>query len=228
MKKKQSSIIPGILFAVLVILDIKNLITILSSGYAPSLGWVLRVAGYAVIAFALLTSRRDIVLLIGFAVSALASLFGNNHILSIVAWLGTVVIGAAYLTNYVPQLAKTAKSIWFVPALCVIAGWVIYAIPTTSTAGWVNVAPSILNDIVLVLSLLLSMNYVVNPPRQQQIEVAEETVEEEEENETYDSFTPDTSAVDAVEEMKKYKDLLDSGAISQEEFDAKKKQLLGL
>ena len=32
----------------------------------------------------------------------------------------------------------------------------------------------------------------------------------------------------SVEEMKKYKDLLDSGAISQEEFDAKKKQLLGL
>ncbi len=31
-----------------------------------------------------------------------------------------------------------------------------------------------------------------------------------------------------AEELKKYKDLLDSGVISQEEFDAKKKQLLGL
>ena len=30
-----------------------------------------------------------------------------------------------------------------------------------------------------------------------------------------------------AEELKKYKDLLDAGAISQEEFDAKKKQLLG-
>ena len=29
-------------------------------------------------------------------------------------------------------------------------------------------------------------------------------------------------------ELKQYKDLLDSGVISQEEFDAKKKQLLGL
>ena len=63
MKQKQtSSILPGILFAILVVLDIKNLITILSSGYAPSLGWILRVAGYVVITFALLTSRRDIVL----------------------------------------------------------------------------------------------------------------------------------------------------------------------
>ena len=32
----------------------------------------------------------------------------------------------------------------------------------------------------------------------------------------------------AAEEIKKYKDLLDSGIITQEEFDAKKKQLLGL
>ena len=31
-----------------------------------------------------------------------------------------------------------------------------------------------------------------------------------------------------ADELKKYKDLLDSGAISQEEFDAKKKELLGL
>ena len=30
------------------------------------------------------------------------------------------------------------------------------------------------------------------------------------------------------DELKKFKDLLDSGAITQEEFDAKKKQLLGL
>lgn len=31
-----------------------------------------------------------------------------------------------------------------------------------------------------------------------------------------------------TDELKKYKDLLDSGVITQEEFDAKKKQLLGL
>ena len=33
---------------------------------------------------------------------------------------------------------------------------------------------------------------------------------------------------DEADQLKKYKDLLDSGVISQEEFDAKKKQLLGL
>ena len=36
------------------------------------------------------------------------------------------------------------------------------------------------------------------------------------------------NSVSPAEELKKFKDLLDSGVISQEEFDAKKKQLLGL
>ena len=36
------------------------------------------------------------------------------------------------------------------------------------------------------------------------------------------------SAVSSADELKKYKELLDSGVITQEEFDAKKKQLLGL
>lgn len=37
-----------------------------------------------------------------------------------------------------------------------------------------------------------------------------------------------TARVNNAEELKKYKELLDSGVITQEEFDTKKKQLLGL
>ena len=36
------------------------------------------------------------------------------------------------------------------------------------------------------------------------------------------------AAASNADELKKYKDLLDSGVITQEEFDEKKKQLLGL
>ncbi len=39
--------------------------------------------------------------------------------------------------------------------------------------------------------------------------------------------TPQT-AVSQADELKKFKDLLDNGIITQEEFDQKKKQLLGL
>ena len=39
---------------------------------------------------------------------------------------------------------------------------------------------------------------------------------------------PQQATVSAADELKKFKELLDMGAITQEEFDAKKKELLGL
>ena len=39
---------------------------------------------------------------------------------------------------------------------------------------------------------------------------------------------PSNAGQSAADELKKYKDLLESGTITQEEFDAKKKQILGL
>ncbi len=39
---------------------------------------------------------------------------------------------------------------------------------------------------------------------------------------------PASNETSSVEDLKKYKELLDTGVISQEEFDAKKKQLLGM
>lgn len=39
---------------------------------------------------------------------------------------------------------------------------------------------------------------------------------------------PTIQQTSSADELKKFKDLLDSGVITQEEFDAKKKQLLGL
>ena len=41
-------------------------------------------------------------------------------------------------------------------------------------------------------------------------------------------IAPVSNTTDEADQLKKYKDLLDSGVITQEEFDAKKKQLLGL
>jgi len=49
--------------------------------------------------------------------------------------------------------------------------------------------------------------------------------QQKKEQDTNSSITP---KVDEADQLKKYKELLDSGVITQEEFDAKKKQLLGL
>ena len=43
-----------------------------------------------------------------------------------------------------------------------------------------------------------------------------------------DISTREEAQPDNTEELKKFKDLLDSGVITEEEFEAKKKQLLGL
>ena len=48
------------------------------------------------------------------------------------------------------------------------------------------------------------------------------------ENKKLTQVKPDTLYTDYVVELKKYKELLDEGIISQEEFDAKKSQVLGL
>ena len=42
------------------------------------------------------------------------------------------------------------------------------------------------------------------------------------------STTAVSSTIGGADKLKMYKDLLDSGTITQEEFDAKKKEILGL
>ena len=50
----------------------------------------------------------------------------------------------------------------------------------------------------------------------------------EKEKTSISTQTTNNTIVSSADELKKYKELLDSGVISQDEFDAKKKQLLGL
>lgn len=51
---------------------------------------------------------------------------------------------------------------------------------------------------------------------------------EEAKNSTPQQNAPSAPAASAMDELKKLKELLDMGIVTQEEFDAKKKQLLGL
>lgn len=55
-----------------------------------------------------------------------------------------------------------------------------------------------------------------------------EITEEELEKIKQEQNASATNTISAADELKKFKELLDMGAITQEEFDAKKKQLLGL
>ena len=52
--------------------------------------------------------------------------------------------------------------------------------------------------------------------------------ERQESTESHASTPAPALQANAIDELKKLKELLDAGIITQEEFDAKKKQLLGL
>ena len=59
-------------------------------------------------------------------------------------------------------------------------------------------------------------------------EISKLLLERQEKKDTSAPASPTVVSSSNADELKKYKELLDSGIITQEEFDAKKKQLLGL
>ena len=115
------------------------------------------------------------------------------------------------------------KKIWFVPAAVLLLGCVIDWIEFLS-ATWIW--KSMLVSIVEIVALLFAGMWV-----KEIVAPAEASSVNE-----YATFNPQSvnstpassSAIGGADKLKMYKDLLDSGTITQEEFDAKKKEILGL
>lgn len=118
------------------------------------------------------------------------------------------------------------KKIWFVPAAvlllgCVI-GWITGGYFEFLSAAWKSMLVSIV-EIVALLFAGMWVKEIVAPAEASPV------------NE-YATFNPQSinstpassSAIGGADKLKMYKDLLESGTITQEEFDAKKKQILGL
>lgn len=83
-------------------------------GHFQMLIWV---ASYAILAFALLTKRRDIFLPVGFALPCLACLFHLNfaNVLSLLGNLGMAFLAVVFVTDYLPQFREQMKKLWFIP-----------------------------------------------------------------------------------------------------------------
>ena len=89
-------------------------------GIAPAsynVQMLIWVASYAVLAFALLTKRRDIFLPVGFALPCLACLFHLNfaNVLSLLGNLGMAFLAVVFVTDYLPQFREQMKKLWFIP-----------------------------------------------------------------------------------------------------------------
>lgn len=89
-------------------------------GIAPAsynVQMLIWVASYAVLAFALLTKRRDIFLPVGFALAGIACLFSLNFrsILLLLGNWGMAFWAVVFVTDYLPQLREQMKKLWFIP-----------------------------------------------------------------------------------------------------------------
>ena len=85
------------------------------------------VASYAVLAFALLTKRRDIFLPVGFALAGIACLFHmsfTNVLLLLGNW-GMAFLAVVFVTDYLPQLREQVKKFWFIPPAVVALATVL-------------------------------------------------------------------------------------------------------
>lgn len=106
---------------------------------------------------------------------------------------------------------KNATVIGIIGALLRMLSWVVYL---AVDSGWPYGQVDIRTALCDMVGILLACMVLQNTPQIQTVKIKQPTIEQKTDN--------------RIEELTKLKDLLDTGVISQEEFDAKKKQILGV
>ena len=225
---KKYALIAAICYAVYAIYNIINrIIYVSNSEYATITGFnILLWIGMLGMAVALFMKNHKIVI----AAAGVNALLGAYHIVSYFSlWNLCDFLAYASVVVFVVLTLKgndVVKKIWFVPAAVLLLGYVIYWI-TDGYFEFLSVAwKSMLVSIVEIVALLFVGMWV-----KEIIAPAEASSVNE-----YATFNPQSinstpassSAIGGADKLKMYKDLLESGTITQEEFDAKKKQILGL
>ena len=122
------STVAGALFAFGGVMELFQWLRILRfmsfSDYVQMLIWV---ASCAVLAFALLTKRRDIFLPVGFALAGIACLFFLNfrNVLLLLGNWGMAFLAVVFVTDYLTQLREQVKKFWFIPPAVVALATVL-------------------------------------------------------------------------------------------------------
>ena len=112
------STVAGALFALGGVMELFQWLSVFRfmsfGGHVQMLIWV---ASYAVLAFALLTKRRDIFLPVGFALAGIACLFylSFSNVLLLLGNWGMAFLAVVFVTDYLPQLREQMKKLWFIP-----------------------------------------------------------------------------------------------------------------
>lgn len=118
---------------------------------------------------------------------------------------------------------KIFPKIWFLPGAIMLFGRLLF----WAHYGYFSMISYMIIDIIEITALLFMGIWFKKDMAPAKDEVVNE----------YETFNPETlctasataeSAIGGADKIKKYKELLDSGVITQEEFEAKKKQILGI
>ncbi len=203
MNQKQRSTVPsGIVFALLLIFNMISTFTKAKSTGIFNAYDLFLFAGYALLAFALLTSRRGILLMIGFAIPTLEYIrqlwqlvffttgapanYYVRAILLLLAWCLASLFALSLLTDRLPKFRKIARKLWFLPALFVFAEVVVYY----TSFGRISFRVLFLNlrsylpKLLASLALLLSMRCLAVPAREKK-EKSTEATDSANNNEAY-------------------------------------------
>lgn len=187
-----------------------------------------------VFAVSLLIRKKYPVLIITSGTLALydiISLVADFSISSVLIFLADASVAALILINTAPFLSEKAnltKKLWFVPCTLALLNQII-SIIIASTKG--NFSYQVGLFILIFISIC---PYIFIGLWLKDICEPKET-ETESEIMKYASFDSqnvvlnrdNSDEIGGAEKIELYKELLDSGAITQEEFDEKKKQILG-
>lgn len=208
--------ITGVLFLALAITSFLYKYTFSGSTYAIgyAIGYIVSALGAAIMAVSMFLGMRQVFIVgAGFqAVSCLIKLLAlHENIMNI---LSAVLLLAGYLlAAFAIQDKKNTSKYVIVSVVLFLIGNIANQIAFLTDKLSIIWA---LKDFVSVASpILLACIVFENIPQAQTTKMVKQP-------------TKTAKSNDRIEELTKLKDLLDTGVITQEEFDAKKKQILGV
>ncbi len=216
-KKTPFGIIAGVLFIVAIAYYVWN--------YMQWSSWPLTIIGLlnlgtliciAAGLFRSQTKAGKILVLVGSIVRAVYPFFNVQAGYYMIACFGFLLLAVAAILAMSNGGLQLLGKTWFIPGLVMAAYAVLFCIRIPEF--WNHISPvdligQMMPPCLIAAGTVLGGLALAKPEKTvtQPIPAAKRM-----------------ESLQAVEELKKYKELLDSGVISQDEFDAKKNQLLGL
>lgn len=233
-KADKYAIISAIGFVLLAIYVIARDILDVVRGYGISFAYVLTWVYYIAFAVLLFLRKRNIGFVIASGLYVFLSIYDMIRFVSFystINFLASVCLFVLILLNCAPSLTKKAKItkvLWFVPGVLMLINCLIDYISIFRyylSAGWIYIVLGLIQIAAFILmGLWFKESYAATEEK------------DDPKINTYAAFDPHAvdsnlakaASVGGADKLKTYKELLDSGVITQEEFDAKKKQILGL